>query len=73
MRYIKEQLLQMMGVVLKLEVMSSKKAAMQWSKVWFEARITTGKVWFEAGLTAGNLCRVLLEGVGDGCIFGRIE
>ena len=73
MRYIKEQLLQMMGVVLKLEVMSSEKVAMQWSKVWFESGLTAGKVWFEAGLTAGKLCRVLLKGEGDGCIFRRIE
>ena len=42
----------MMGVVLKLEVMSSEKAAMQLTKVWFEAGLTTRKVWFEAGLIA---------------------
>ena len=62
-----------MGVLLKLEVISSEKVAMQWSKFWFKDGLTTGKVWFEAGLTAGNLCRVLLEGVGDGCIFERID
>ena len=38
-----------------------------------EAELTARKVWFEVGLIAGNLCRVLLEGAGDGCIFGRIE